>query len=92
MKNNKENYYGVENEYIARRLYINGTCCLIDFDDFLYLSNYWAEWFQDFGKWDRGEQNNRKFANCDKFVLQSLYEDRKSRTDILIQTELADNC
>ena len=75
----------MNNDYIARQLYINGAFWLIDFEDFMYLSNNWAAWFEDYGKWDRGEQEKRQFANCDEFVLQSLYEDRDDRKNILIQ-------
>ena len=69
------------NEYIARRLYINRKFYLINFEDFLYLTNYWGAWFEDYGKWDKGEQEERKFANFDKIVAQSLEEDRIDRTD-----------
>ena len=74
----------MDNDYIARRFYINGAFWLIDFDDFLYLSNNWAEWLIDYESWDKGIQEKRKYSNCDEFVSQSLYEDKENRKNIII--------
>lgn len=63
----------------------NNQIYMLDFDDFMYLSNFWAEWFNEVCEYGYGCINGRKYANCDEIVAQSLEKNRIDRKDIITE-------